>query len=726
MGYFLLFYAERKAEDSLIMNNRKTKNPLLLLLAALFFGVLVELIGFQMDDLLLKLRHVEPVSLDLATFPGYDGTGIPLLPEDPSYSFNELSLPVSRVTITTSGASHMLDGTLSLCDTASYYKTQGAGHFLVNPGGSTASFTVRLNSHGPLSRLRITFAVLPEPVWITSVVFNQASFQFSWARMILFSSLCFLLLLIWKYEFWTLVLDFYEHSHRLLILGSMALCLLFSGLIFYELSPSHAYLAPLPDQKALEQYGSTGIEDAYAQQLDAFEKGQLHLDLGVNPELEELTNVYDKGERDKKGVAYHWDRAYYQGSYYSYFGLAPLFTIYYPIYWLTGQVPTGALCTFLLTVSAILGTFGAVYTLLAYFRLRANLLLCLLGVPAVTCGGMLYMLQSNMNFYYYPVLCGLGWLMLFLTCFFNACMTVSQAPGSLRPHSPRRSLSIPGLPRLRRSLLFFFSGLSVVMLVLSRPNLLLLAISFALPSALRILFDPQPSWRQKLGDILPFLIPVLIGAAGICWFNYARFGSLTEFGTSYQLTESDIRYNSFSLSFHHFKAMLYHYFAQPFVWQEFFPFLGFTRELCFDFGNYLYQECSAGLLNLPLNFGIFLAGFTIFSNASKKASHQKSTYILAILGILGLGYLDFSMGGVHIRYTCDLALAVAILSLLLLLEHVSFSNVKSGQILYGLSLVLCMSTIFLGILMVFSNENHYLAKENPDFYIQIARLLRNW
>ncbi|MCI8417126.1 MAG: low temperature requirement protein A [Lachnospiraceae bacterium] len=708
------------------MKNRKTKSPLLLLLAALVFGALVELIGFQMDDLLLKVRRTEPVSLDLSTLPEYDGTGIPLLPEDSSYSFNHLSVPAQRVTITTSGAPQMLAGTLSLCDTSSSYKTQGAGHFLVNPGGSTSSFTVRLNSHGPLSRLRVTFLDSTEPVWITSVVFNQAAFHFSWVRMLLFSTVFFLIFLVWQYKLWTLVLDLEERPHRLLVLCSMVLCLLFSGLIFYEMSPSHSWLAPLPDQQSLEKYGNNGIEDVYAQQLDAFEKGQLHLDLGVNPQLDQLTNVYDKGERDKKDVAYHWDRAYYQGSYYSYFGLAPLFTIYYPVYWLTGMVPTGLLCTFVLTIFSILGTFGAFYTLLTYFRLQANLLLCLLGVPAVTCGGMLYMLQSNTNFYYYPVLSGLGWLMIFLICFFGACMATPQSLGSLKNRSFPKSAHSERLPHFRRSLLFFFAGLAVVMLVLSRPNLLLLAVSFALPSALSILLNRQSSWRHKLADVLPFLIPVLIGAAGICWFNYVRFDSITEFGTSYQLTESDIRYNAFTLSFHHFKAMLYHYFAHPLVWQEFFPFLRLSGESCFDFGNYLYFECGAGLLNLPLNFGIFLMGWTIFSSSPRKAPYQKSTYILALLGILGLGYLDFSMGGVHIRYTCDLALVVAVLSLLLLLEHVSFTNVKSGQILYGISLVLCISTILIGIFMVFSNENNYLAKINPDFYIRVARLLRNW
>ena len=84
------------------------------------------------------------------------------------------------------------------------------------------------------------------------------------------------------------------------------------------------------------------------------------------------------------------------------------------------------------------------------------------------------------------------------------------------------------------------------------------------------------------------------------------------------------------------------------------------------------------------------------------------------------------MGGMHNRYTADLALAVAVLSFLLILEHVSYSNVKSGQILYALSIVLCLATILIGFFLVFSSENQYIAEVNPDMYVKAARLLRNW
>ena len=94
------------------------------------------------------------------------------------------------------------------------------------------------------------------------------------------------------------------------------------------------------------------------------------------------------------------------------------------------------------------------------------------------------------------------------------------------------------------------------MLALSRPNLLLLAVVFGAPLFLGILFDRKLSVREKLSRALPFLIPVILGGIGIMYYNYLRFDSVFEFGTAYQLTESDIRYNGLTISLHHFLSML--------------------------------------------------------------------------------------------------------------------------------------------------------------------------
>ena len=680
----------------------KKANVWILLMIAFLLAAFLELCVFQFSFFSQNFGNYNRIEMDLSQKEGYNGEALPLLPENPTVSFDGLSERTRSVTVYSAGPAQVLSGNIGICDAANAYRTTGAGSFQVNPGGRESSFTVRLNSHGELTRLRINFTEeLKEPVFLLSVVLNErVPLRIHGLRLFLVTGLLFVLLSILRFRLYEAEYCPEKKSHRRMNLLVLTFCLLVSGWILYGGAPSHQYLRPYP---ALEEIRSSEmVVDAYMQQLDAFEKGQTALDLDVNPALEELDNPYDKGERDKKEITYHWDRAYYNGQYYSYFGLAPLFMVYYPVYWLTGMLPTEVLAGTLLSVFAILAVFGAIHGLYRIFRPRANLVLFLTGEAAVVFGSFLYLMQASLSFYYLPLISGVGWLAAFTAFSCYACLSEKG---------------------IRRMLLFALAGISVVMLVLSRPNMLLLAVAFAAPLFLRILFDRTEILADKLRCVLPFLIPVLLGGIGVMYYNRIRFGSVFEFGTAFQLTESDIRYNGITLSMHHFLSMVYHYFLESFVYTEFFPFLRFTTEKCIDFGNYLYQEYSVGLFRMPLNLGIILAGLT-FCGKDKKDSLKRWTGGLMLLGILGLGYIDFLLGGIHIRYVCDLSLAVSLLAFLLILGYVHFDGTRSSRILYVITLGLLLLTIGRGWLTIFSNETNAIRQANPDFYLSVARMFR--
>lgn len=650
--------------------------------------------------------------IDLSSMDGWNGEALALLPESPSVSFDQLSVPARSVTIRTAGPSGVLSGNIGICDEASAYKTVGAGSFRVNPGGTENTAVIRLESHGSLSRLRVTFTdELAEPVFLLSVTLNEReSLTVNGLRLLLMTCVFAAALLSVRFHLYRREYQPGRLSCRLMSLGVLMLCLLICGAVYYAQNSDHTMLRPYPSLE--EIHSPEMVVDAYMQQLDAFEKGQLALDLDVNPELASLDNPYDTGERDKKGIDYHWDRAWYNGNYYSYFGLAPLFMVYYPVYWLTGMLPTTAFAGFLLSLFAVIMIFAAVHALIRLFTPRTNLLLLLTGQMAVVCGSFLYLMQaSSSSFYYLPLIAAAGWLAAFAalaSCAFLACRPASGPASRIR----------------RRVLLFALCGISVVMLVLSRPNMVLLAAAFSAPLFLRILTDRSLSRRQRfLESAFPFLVPVILGAAAIMYYNYIRFDSVFEFGTAYQLTESDIRYNSLGLSLHHFCSMLYHYFAESFVYTEFFPFLRFTTEKCVDFGNYLYQEYSAGLLNMPLNLGCFLLIPLLAARLrSKKDSRKKLVPACLLLGILVLGYLDFMLGGIHIRYVCDLSLALSLCSFLMVLDFIHFDGTRSARILYVIVLLAFLLTIVKGLLLVFSNETNDVLLHNPDFFLKISRI----
>ena len=105
-----------------------------------------------------------------------------------------------------------------------------------------------------------------------------------------------------------------------------------------------------------------------------------YLDIETEPELKEMDNPYDDSERDEKGFSYRWDYAYKDGHYYCYFGEAPIYTLYFPIYLLTHRVPNYSAAV------GILGTIAVVAVILAFlaaawmFVPKKNLLALLLMI----------------------------------------------------------------------------------------------------------------------------------------------------------------------------------------------------------------------------------------------------------------------------------------------------------------------------------------------------------
>ena len=387
-------------------------SALLAIAAAAFLALMIELLFFQFSFFSQDPEKYPETTLDLSSMHEWNGEALVLFPESLTVSFDNLSLPVRSVTVRTFGASGVLSGTVGICDESSQYKTADSGTFQVNPGGAQNTFTVRLSSHGSLSRLRITFTdeKLENPIFLMSVTLNaRQALTVNPLRLLLMTGILTLLFLILRFRPYAYMYEPDNRICRLLNLGVLFLCLLISAGIFHAENPTHSILRPYP---TLEELRSPAlIVDAYMQQLDAFEKGQIELDLDVNPALEELDNPYDRDERDEKEVACHWDRAYYNGKYYSYFGLSPLFMVYYPVYLLTGMLPALSFSGLLLTIFTILMIFAAIQSCVHLLSLRPNLLLFLLGELAVLCGSFLYLMQaSSLTFYYLPSLAAAGWL----------------------------------------------------------------------------------------------------------------------------------------------------------------------------------------------------------------------------------------------------------------------------------------------------------------------------
>ncbi len=80
-----------------------------------------------------------------------------------------------------------------------------------------------------------------------------------------------------------------------------------------------------------------------------------------------------------------------------------------------------------------------------------------------------------------------------------------------------------------------------------RPQMELFAV-LALPIFWqRYITQKRLRSRAGAGEAVAFLLPVVLVAAGLMWYNYARFGSPFDFGANYNITGNDMTKRGFNM-----------------------------------------------------------------------------------------------------------------------------------------------------------------------------------
>lgn len=473
-------------------------------------------------------------------------------------------------------------------------------------------------------------------------------------------------------------LDMHNKMHEALTAVCLLLCLcsLLPHLLTSDISGT---------EYPLEQ--SPAYYNAYVQQFDAFMKGQLYLDVEPSQALQELENPYDWQQRIDGGIGFYlWDRALYNGHYYSYFGIAPIITVFFPSYILTGCIPSPSVTCAALAAVGMISVCLALIELLKYFKIRPPFYLFLLSLFAVEMGSLLPMLMSSADMYYIAATSAVSFFALFLALFFGGL---------------NRKKGIP------RNICFAACSVSFVLTIMSRPNLALLGLCIA-PALINYFFCSKSALKSKIASLLSFAVPLIVGAVAVCAYNYFRFDSILEFGAKYQLTVYDVSKYTFSLSL--VIPCLYHYFFQLPGMTDAFPFIDLKYvNLQMHTTPYLYNTSTLGAFSFASNWGLLFLP-AIFAK-SPKYREQKFTYLLAFLSVFILAYFNICMGGVNIRYFADIALVTILFSALILLAIPSFFKGRGRVlkiIIKSVISILFICSAVLGFLLIFENERNYI------------------
>ncbi len=553
--------------------------------------------------------------------------------------------------------------------------------------GEKSYFNV--SSFGEVKDLRVNIGGSNGTVTVDEITLNAVpEFGFSVIRFLFLSALGIVI----YFGYWKITVK--KSDYLLLKLVAALMCL---AVISVSMS-----IANTSDSNFLDSYPSEHIsdEDQYRQLFEAFKKGQLYLDIDFSSDkFEEMENPYDRSERNVSDLSgLFWDRAYYNGKLYSYFGVAPIFTVYYPVNILTGKVPTTLFVSTLLCIYAVIFISLLYIEFIKRFCKEVPLVLAILGEVALLFGSLIFAIAMELQFYYTAVLSGIGWTAAFLYFILKAYFETE----SFR----------------KRLILLVLSGISVVLIVASRPTLILYCFAAIVP-AWFILSDKKAEMKKKIAYVCSIGIPVFIGAVLIMVYNYKRFDNPFEFGFNYQLTVSMAKANTVTLAM--IPAMLYHYFFQQPLVKTKFPYIEIKSMTWSSYSRYNYTGRTMGIFTYPHTWGIFMLPFTL-----KKKDKFKTAFLLTFTGLAVLmAFIDMCKAGSHYRYTTDILMPVAIISLVGLfdvlaeLKKISKKAYIAGYVFIVLFMIV---TIVIGYLMIFANETTKLLRDYPLVAYQLKNL----
>lgn len=504
----------------------------------------------------------------------------------------------------------------------------------------------------------------------------RVPFQIDWLRVAAMIGVLVLIMLLRPHSLlWNTPLDTKKTSQRLLFAVALlpfALMSIFRIIWLLRFSQPSSFHV---------DGGYTYDFDQYGHLADALIHGHTWLDLPVPQTLAPADNPYDTAVRDQllaQGTTpIYWDYAFYEGHWYSYFGVLPALLLFVPyrllsplLPSLSTSLPSDAAVLFLMFGFLVFGSLLIIRIVHMAFP-HASLAFASIALALFAIGSNSYYLWFRTNFYSVPIsasllLSSLG-LWIWLGAYRprrerdqNLAVAESNVASQVADSGKARGIwTVPGATPI--SLPHLASGaFCIAANVGCRPAFALVALVglplfsdqlFALIQALK---NRSISVVHAFKPILAVTIPAVLITIPLAWYNMVRFGSPLNFGNAYQLTVTD-------MTAHHTDwasviPTLGYYLLLPLRLTNRFPGIGISPTPLPQWG---YAE--------PMVAGIVvLCPFLALAAAIPLLRKYFANTLLwnMLTACLGIGTLilvvDSIQGGIGWRYIADFAWLLAI------------------------------------------------------------------
>ena len=437
----------------------------------------------------------------------------------------------------------------------------------------------------------------------------------------------------------------------------------------------------------------------YNDLADALIDGNVYLDKEPPESLMLMENPYDMVERNKVVVEEHqekfdWDYAYFDGKYYSYFGVVPAILFFVPYKLITGMdLWTWDLVT-ACGVAYCIASFFMIYQFLKKYFKESSLGMYLLLSSFYIWGSAVTYLVHYGNVYSCPIIFSLLLGTLGLGCY-------AGASDGVKINKPRLTIG----------------AILIALIMGCRPHLAVVMI-FAFPIFWNEIFRKRLFFSKKgIINTSCVIIPFIFVATFLMWYNYTRFGSVFDFGANYNLTGNDMTHRGFS--FERWPLGVFEYLFQPIRVKPQFPFWQIA-ELSNDYmGHTSYEFIICGFFSM--NIITIICCWVFKLKRCLKKCNVYGISVICVISALCIILADIQLSGITQRYMSDFGWIISLGTILILFSlETILRDRKEISCYYKVCSFLVGISIFLNVYNLFIVGRYGdLINMNPFLYYSV-------
>lgn len=553
------------------------------------------------------------------------------------------------------------------------------------------SHYIKMNLLGKTEKLQIVFNNLKnEELYIERISINKnVPFKFNILRFcIIFSIMVICYILRPKSSVYNIEFNVKSVNQ---IMGTIILAAV-NIIIIFTFVFSNPYFLKTRSSAHLQYYKLT----------ESLLEGHFYLNDEVSDELKDMENPYDTNKRKELKVSYKWDQAYFNGKYYVYFGIVPVLLFYLPIYLITGNYIWNEYVIMIIAFIYLASSFLFIREIIRrWFKHTSYAIYLLLSELMFLSTGAVFPIKRP-DFYFIPVFLAMALGVMGLYLWISS---IDEKNGKFIKWR------------------LFFGSVCMALIAGTRPQILM-ASFLAIPLFWKKVFKERIIFsRKSIKETLLFIIPYVVTAAFIMYYNYSRFGSVYDFGANYNLTTNDMTKRGFVWG--RIPEGIFMYLFEPAVFTAEFPFIKSMDFYTNYMGMTIHELMFGGAFASHL---ILTAGFLMFR--LKKYLKRKNLFYFSLFSFLFAFVIviaDTQMAGLLQRYTVDFVwflFVPAIICILMILEK--FRHFEYYGDLCSIAALLCGLSFLYDLSAFFFIGDYSTSDKNPEFFYNVMYSVQFW